>query len=70
MDDLSNLIGIDPKKIQATSDNIFFGLALIRNDLSDLVYLQSLHAGKRNTLNIKKYNISADRGRNAGHDII
>lgn len=69
MKNILDLIEIDPEKIKSSPRNVFFGLALIRNDLSDLIYLQSLHSKERNSLNIKKYEVSADRGRNAGHDI-
>ncbi len=63
-----NLICIDPKKIDRTKKNIFFGLALIRNDLSDLIYFDKLHneaANRKKLVNT----ISAEAGQFTGRDI-
>ena len=67
MQDYSKLKGINPEKFLSGNDySLFLSLALINNDLGDLVYLQGLHA--RSVKKIK-YPISAEHGRKTGRDI-
>ncbi len=64
-----DLIRIQPEKITATQQNSLFGLALIRNDLSDLVYLQSFHAKEKEKLGLNYRHTTSDVGRASGRDI-
>lgn len=62
-----DLIRIIPDKINTANDNIFLGLALIRNDLGDLIYLQSLHTKGKKQYEIEE--VSAERGQEGGRNI-
>ena len=65
--DYNNLKCIRPDKILNISNSgIFLTLALISNDLGDLIYLQGLHA--KNTISIKDL-ISAENGQKTGRNI-
>ena len=66
---MSYLIKIDPDKITADNNNVFLGLSLIRNDLSDLVYLQGLHANENKKLDLKDKEVSAIAGQAVGRNI-
>jgi hypothetical protein len=67
MNNYDKLKIIDPKKFLAGNDyGIFFSLALMSNDLGDLIHLQGLHA--RAEKKPEKY-ISAENGRKTGRNI-
>lgn len=64
---MSNLIEIFPENI-ANEKNIFLGLSLIRNDISDLIFLQGLHADYKKGLNLDG-EISSKTGHVAGLEL-
>ncbi len=67
MNNYDKLKIIDPTKFLSKEDyGLFFALALMSNDLGDLIHLQGLHA--RAGKNSEKY-ISAENGRKTGRNI-
>lgn len=67
MNNYDKLKIIDPAKFLSGEDyGLFFSLALMSNDLGDLIHLQGLHA--RAGKNPEKY-ISAENGRKTGRNI-
>ncbi len=64
---MQKLLKINPEEIH-TSNNLFFTLGLIRNDLGDLSYLQSLHVNTFKDSNVGN-EISAINGQISGRNI-
>lgn len=64
--DYTDLIKIEPSNLADSKQDLLLTLALIRNDFSDLVYLQKLHKEKSEDF---KLEVSAKNGQITGRNI-